>query len=201
MHPAPATAVAARSYPNVPLGDELAACAYIRGAKWPIFKVVFRVEAKAFSHWIIPQWIDLVTEKRMPFRTSRNSSWFDFGEFLKYAKNEFEMGSSSPSNDASVPPTWSIHYWSDRYETSSRCSLRYSLQLFFEFSCIQWPRQRSPPIYCQICHFSRLGAFIIGPIVMKLRIDVHYPIPSSCLSSFLRSNEKKIRAKNLYFFL
>ena len=73
-YPATAAAIAAHSYPYYLLGDELAACAYISDAKWPIFKVIFRVEAKAFSHWIISQWIDLFMEKRMPFRTSRNSS-------------------------------------------------------------------------------------------------------------------------------
>ena len=120
----------------------------------------------------------------MPFRTSRNSSWFDFGEFLKYAKNEFEMGSSasSPSNDASVPPTWSIHYWSDRYETSYRCSLPNSLGVNSSFFRKKFWKpvkkslfQKKPseifvdmPISYQ---FPQPGAFIIGHSYLQIHMD------------------------------
>ena len=38
--------------------------------------------------------------------------------------------------------------------------------------------------------FPQSGAFIIGPIVMKLRQDVHYAIPYSCFSSFLVSSDR-----------
>ena len=71
----------------------------------------------------------------MPFRTSRNSFSFDFGEFLKYAENEFEMGFFCFfSYEFSVPPTWCINYWFDLAETSYGCSLTYSLWVLVEFS-------------------------------------------------------------------
>ena len=81
-----------------------------------------------------------------------------------------------------VPTTRYIHHWSYIPETSYGnyyLLLFYFLIWFFPFFRPLWTQKISVKSW-----FPQPGAFIIGPILMRLRMDVHQPIPQGLGSSF-----------------